>query len=772
VREWPSRDSLAIRPAPFVAATVGYVGLAIALTWPLVLQINTAVLHDPVDPLMSAWILWWNAHHMPFVADWWNGLQFYPTAGTLAFSDHRVGLSLITSPIQWLGGSPILAYNIVLLLTFVLSALAAHALAFVLTRRHAAGLVAGLTFGFCPYRIAQIPHLEILASYWMPVTLLALHRYIATDRAKWLVVFALALWLQALSCSYYFFFFSVILVLWVMWFVRPGEWRRLRAVGLAWATGVLAILPVLLQYRAILQRLGLSRDISEIEFFSADITGVVRVAPSLAFWKALPAPIRPEGELFPGAVIVAVIIVALLLTTNSKAPTRTPWRLRQLLFGWAAVEAIAAMSAVVFGPWRIGWNNVRLLSVTTPDKPFSIAFACLALGIVSGPRFVTAFRARSAFAFYLAAALVAWVLSWGPSPRFLDRVVLYKAPYTWLMILPGFHDGLRVPARFAMVMMLMLAVAGALGLMRLLEHLPRRRFLLWTAIVAVGIVADGWMSGMPFAAPPIPWSAPPGTDLRQVSAVLELPLGDVGQDTAAFYRSMNHGRPVVNGLSGYFPPHYPVLQLALEEHDDRALHALAAHGPLLVVIDRKSDPEANWRSYISRFAGAASLGSTADRTFFLLPRSPQSAEPELGSKLEIRRVSASTGQVNIRDVLDGDRNTRWSSGVPQKGDERVTIELDELQCVGGVTLSLGIYNLDFPRELEVEASADGENWRSTWRGRTAGLTTRAALASPRDIPLTIPVGSVPARAIRLRQLGRDDLSPWSIADLRVTECPP
>jgi len=63
--------------------------------------------HDLGDPLLSAWILWWNAHHLPFVGAWWDGLSFYPGHGSLAFSDHRVGLSLIAGPVQWLGGTPI-----------------------------------------------------------------------------------------------------------------------------------------------------------------------------------------------------------------------------------------------------------------------------------------------------------------------------------------------------------------------------------------------------------------------------------------------------------------------------------------------------------------------------------------------------------------------------------------------------------------------------------------------------------------------------------------
>jgi hypothetical protein len=65
---------------------------------------------------------------VPYTARWWNAPAFYPSTGVLAFSENLLGLSLISTPLQWLGAGPQLAYNIVLLLTFPLCAIGAYLL--------------------------------------------------------------------------------------------------------------------------------------------------------------------------------------------------------------------------------------------------------------------------------------------------------------------------------------------------------------------------------------------------------------------------------------------------------------------------------------------------------------------------------------------------------------------------------------------------------------------------------------------------------------------
>ena len=65
---------------------------------------------------------------MPFSAAWWNAPAFYPAPGVLSFSENLLGLSLISTPLAWLGAGPQAAYNVVFLLTFPLSAIGAYLL--------------------------------------------------------------------------------------------------------------------------------------------------------------------------------------------------------------------------------------------------------------------------------------------------------------------------------------------------------------------------------------------------------------------------------------------------------------------------------------------------------------------------------------------------------------------------------------------------------------------------------------------------------------------
>ena len=88
----------------YALAATGYLALALLLVRSLFGQFSTAIAHDAGDPLLSAWILWWNSRHVPFVGAWWDGLAFFPLRGSLAFSDHRVGLELIAGPVLWLCG--------------------------------------------------------------------------------------------------------------------------------------------------------------------------------------------------------------------------------------------------------------------------------------------------------------------------------------------------------------------------------------------------------------------------------------------------------------------------------------------------------------------------------------------------------------------------------------------------------------------------------------------------------------------------------------------
>jgi hypothetical protein len=301
-------------PAPtrliYAYAFVFYTALACVLTYPLVWHLASVMPHDLGDPLLSTILLWWNAHAVPFSSTWWNGVAFWPAQGTMALSDHRLGESMIAAPRQWAGLSAVTACNLTLLATFPLSAIAAHWLAYAITRRHDAAILCALAYGFCPYRIAHLQHLELLGGFGMPAALAALHRYRETSAWQWLAVFSGALVVQGLWTSYYLLFFSVLLALWMVWFIGWRDPRRLAAIGLACAAAAAALLPVIVGYERIHAWYGLKRNISEVTQFSADITGLGVASPLIALWGWTARWVLPEGELFPGLTITALALAA------------------------------------------------------------------------------------------------------------------------------------------------------------------------------------------------------------------------------------------------------------------------------------------------------------------------------------------------------------------------------------------------------------------------------------------------------------------------------
>src|SRR5258708_8117102 len=226
-------------------SSLAYTALALAYTWPLLLNLAHGVAHDPSDPIVSAWMLWWTRKALPLTAQWWNAPIFYPAAGALAFSEHLLGLAPVAAPLIALTGNPLLGYNVTLIATYVLSALGAHFLGYMLTRRHDAAAVAAIAYAFAPYRLAQVPHIQVLSSYWIPVCLAALHRYDEEGRPRWAVLAAAAWLMQALSCGYYMFFLTVLVALWLAWFAagRRGV-RKIDAVGVRFARAPSPLPPV------------------------------------------------------------------------------------------------------------------------------------------------------------------------------------------------------------------------------------------------------------------------------------------------------------------------------------------------------------------------------------------------------------------------------------------------------------------------------------------------------------------------------------------------
>jgi len=168
----------------------------------------------------------------------------------------------------------------------------------------------------------------------------------------------------------------------------------------------------------------------------------------------------------------------------------------------------------------------------------------------------------------LAIAVTGWVLSLGPYlPLESGRI---RLPYWLLMeVVPGF-DSMRVPSRFALTMMLGVAVLAGLGADRLLRALAARG-VAWagaaaTALLVLLVSADFGLGIERYGTRPLRVGADGPEVYRHLAALprgplLELPLpGPDGlRASEAMVHSTTHWMPLLDGSSGYFPPSLPIV---------------------------------------------------------------------------------------------------------------------------------------------------------------------------------------------------------------------
>lgn len=749
-------------PAVLASATI-YLVLTVAITWPLVLHPGSLVPNDLGDSLLNMWLMAWNARTLPLTERWWNAPQFFPTDGVLAFSEHLLGLAVITTPVIAATGNAVLAYNAAFFLSFPLCALAAYFLTYSISRRHDAAFLSGLAFGFAPYRMSQLAHVQVLTAYWMPLALAALHQYFRSKHTRWLVLFAVAWLMQALACGYYLIYLSVLVGLWLLWFAVGRErWADLFRLAAAWIVAAVALAPFLYNYWKIQRFYGLKRWPEEIESFSADVASLLKAPDNLLVWGWLRVIQRPESDIFPGATIVVLIVAALVLGWTVASRERIGrLRIARVLLAAAVVFGIVAATPGYVGPWKLEIFGLRLLSVSSSYKPLSAAILLLVVAGLLHPAVRTAWRRRSALTFYALAAAAMWLLSLGPSPTLMNDPLIYKAPYAWLMLVPGV-DGVRVPARFWMLAALCLAVAAGLAL----RHLAARWPKLATAVPVLAsllVVVEAWPRPIPLWRPP---DARPSHS-RGV-ARLELPVNPE-HDRTALYRAIEHRRPTFNGYSGYFSPHYWALQYLLEQHDPAVLTRLSAFGNVEIVVDHADDRAGQWRRFVSAHPQVEQVFSNADYTAYRLQRGAHVGPlPQVdGNPVGIQSFTAKDNQGLVSAMTDGDLITRWHAGRAQEAGDALTADLGSTREITGVRMLIGGYVADFPRQLRIETSGDGQSWNEAWSGNTALLALSAAIEDPGRITLPFPFAARSARYVRFTQTGNEGTYYWSIAELEI-----
>ncbi len=275
----------------------------------------TSRLASRTTPAISAEcrILEWTATTLPLTDAWWQFPIFHPTRDALTFSEHLLGVSVVALPIRWITGDPVVAYNLTILLTFPLSAMAMFALVLRLTGSAAGAFVAGLVYSFAPYPCLSARTHSDADGVLGSARTSGFAWYLSTGRRRWLVWYGVCWMLQVAANLYCLILFTMVVVLWVIWFVvMRRRWLALGQIALATLLAALPLLPILYKYATVHAQHGLIRRIDEVQFFSADLAAVVCAPDGLTFWGWLDVGCRGEAALFPGATIFLLFVVAWL----------------------------------------------------------------------------------------------------------------------------------------------------------------------------------------------------------------------------------------------------------------------------------------------------------------------------------------------------------------------------------------------------------------------------------------------------------------------------
>jgi hypothetical protein len=309
----PSADRTAAERAQLALAFLGIFAIGAVLLRTQLAHMDSVP--DLGDPLFSMWRMGWVFHQVQGdPRPLFDANIFYPEPLTLTYSDSMLLPSLLGAPLLAIGLHPVIAYNILFVSGFALSAITTYLLVARITGSARAGFIGGLLYGFYPYRFEHYSHLELQMTQWMPLGLIALHRFTQTLRVRHAVAAALCAVAQLYSAMYYGVFFPLYAAAigGVLLLLSRPPWRRLLVpVGVGAALAIGLAVPLARPYLSAQTAKG-ERDAHTVTYYSATTSDYFRAHPRSALYGRRLLPDEyPERALFPGATPLVLSAIAL-----------------------------------------------------------------------------------------------------------------------------------------------------------------------------------------------------------------------------------------------------------------------------------------------------------------------------------------------------------------------------------------------------------------------------------------------------------------------------
>jgi hypothetical protein len=527
-----------------------YVVLALIMTYPLAANLTSGVLGPPGDNFEYLYKLSWfkRALFDLGVSPFFTVDVFYPHGYHLALHEMSLANISLGMPMTVFSGET-LSYNVLVLLSFVLSGFGTCLLVTRLTGERLAGLLSGVVYAFASYRMGHLGagHLNLLGTQWFPFMMLSLEQLLQTRRAQPAVLVGVFFALSALSSWYY----APIVAIFAAAYVLCRRWQGLvtgklwRLFALSGIVAVVLMAPSTVQTAQQWTQREMVFSLREVDIFSASLGDWLVPNVMHPIWGRLFAGYYANRQDVPEHMIalswVGMLLAALGLRASSTGRSMH-WR-RHVSSAYAVLLGLS-LTLALGTSLHVGGERVYITVPRWLEKAFTAVMGLLTNRLALHPM-PSYYELRMAGAIYV------------PLPTLL----LY-------LYLP-FFDAMRVWTRFGLVSAFALAVLAGMGLSQMIRSLRgggqrgrRVALVAWVciALVVVELVAVpypmGWSRVQ--AQPVDEWL---GQEMGE-GAIIQFPLWRA-ECGPGLYASTVHGKPLAYGYGAFFPQYYRQLRPVL-----------------------------------------------------------------------------------------------------------------------------------------------------------------------------------------------------------------
>jgi len=526
--------------------------LTLIFTFPLILKFSTSIpgFHSTDEPYGTLWNFWWlKFSHFHHINAYFCSTIASPFSLDLSQSPMYPVSDFINRYLT-IGFGEIVAYNLEILASFVLTAIFMYLLTYSLTANRLAALFSCIIFSFCPYHIVRAwQHPSLAQIQWFPLYILSLYKLKKEATVRNIAFCVISFSLVTLF-NYYYAYFSFIVMFAFAVFIFAADkkiafgdnlnvrFSVVRPFLKGWESLSFRIRKVL--YTFLHHKKGSLKIIKSI-FISMGITFLL-LSPIILpiFKKAFFTPkteelvaggyLRQFSDLFEQSA--KPLSYFLPPTVHPVFGKFTEQFIGSSLYGMSFTEHTLylgwiplILAFIAFKGWRKRRKEINKIgTVPFGESPY---------------------RDNFYIGFFIFLAIVAWIFSQPPWWK-IGPLKIYMPSFFMYKILPMF----RAYCRFGVIVMLAVSVLAGFGLKFILERLKSRKVRIAVTSLFCSLVLFEFWNWPPYKVIDVSnvpavyyWlKEQPGT-----FAIAEYPLdADSTNEMYKFYQTV-HEKKIING---------------------------------------------------------------------------------------------------------------------------------------------------------------------------------------------------------------------------------